>query len=306
MSKRLTFGPQSLRAAGAAGILAAVLAACSSSKSGSDSPFEPVDDDGGGTGSGGGGGGSGTSSGSASGNPAADAEATGADDATTTPHGGSSGGADAGHGTDGATTGASEDANSSSSSGGSSGSGAGTDDAGNPETGRLVGITADHNAVRAMVTTSTPLPPFVWSSTIAAYAQDWANTQASTNCASPAHRPSSDLQSVGYGENLAVFAAEGHGVSLSTGASTAADAVNGWAAEKACWTYGEFMTTDVCNATCVANIDSDGCGHYTQIVWRSTMQLGCGVASCMNGQAVEDVWICNYAPAGNYVGEYPY
>jgi hypothetical protein len=36
------------------------------------------------------------------------------------------------------------------------------------------------------------------------------------------------------------------------------------------------------------------------------MQLGCGVASCMNGQAVEDIWICNYAPAGNYVGEDPY
>jgi|SRR5580700_53313 pathogenesis-related protein 1 len=309
MGKRLTFRPQPLRAFGAAGLLAAVLAACSSSNSGSDSAFEPTGDDGGGTGSGGAG--SGSSSGGASGNPAADTGATGTDDATTPSHGGSSGGTGAGHGDDDATTGSSHDASGSSSSGGSSGSsgssGAGADEAGgNPETGRLVGITADHNAVRAMVSTSTALPPLVWSTTVAAYAQDWANTQASTNCASPSHRPSSDLEAQGYGENLAVFDGAGQGVSLSTGVSTAADAVNAWASEKACWTYGEFMTTDACNATCVANLDSDGCGHYTQIVWRSTMELGCGVASCMNGQSVEDIWICNYAPAGNLVGAYPY
>jgi hypothetical protein len=44
------------------------------------------------------------------------------------------------------------------------------------------------------------------------------------------------------------------------------------------------------------------CGHYTQVVWRSTHLVGCGMVSCGGSE----VWVCNYSPAGNYVGERPY
>jgi hypothetical protein len=40
-----------------------------------------------------------------------------------------------------------------------------------------------------------------------------------------------------------------------------------------------------------------GTGHFTQIVWRGTRVVGCGVASC-SGKAL---WVCRYAPAGNVV-----
>ena len=38
------------------------------------------------------------------------------------------------------------------------------------------------------------------------------------------------------------------------------------------------------------------CGHYTQLVWARTKDVGCGMAVCPSrGQ----VWVCNYRPAGN-------
>jgi pathogenesis-related protein 1 len=49
--------------------------------------------------------------------------------------------------------------------------------------------------------------------------------------------------------------------------------------------------------------NSDGCGHYTQVVWRKSTDLGCGFATCSGGGGfVNDIWICNYAPAGNSIG----
>jgi pathogenesis-related protein 1 len=171
--------------------------------------------------------------------------------------------------------------------------------ASNPETDRLAGITAAHNVVRAAVATNDPLPPLTWSDTMSAYAQEWADTLALT-CV-PEHRSSSELARVRYGENLAAF-----GSSWGGSASTAQQAVDGWASEANCWTYGQFMTTDNCDATCYVALHSDGCGHYTQIVWRNTTELGCAVSTCTSGGLNYDIWVCNYNPAGNVVMGYPY
>jgi pathogenesis-related protein 1 len=180
-----------------------------------------------------------------------------------------------------------------------------------PETGRLVGITAAHNAIRAKVQTSMPLGPLVWSPVLADYAQQWATTLASSpsTCAAPQHRPGSDLVAHGYGENLATFGGAGFNNrdgSAAANVSTAMQAVDAWASEVMCWTYGTIRGTEQCNATCTTNLHSDGCGHYTQIVWRKSTQVGCGVASCKIGSRTQDIWICNYAPEGNFVGQAPY
>jgi hypothetical protein len=44
------------------------------------------------------------------------------------------------------------------------------------------------------------------------------------------------------------------------------------------------------------------CGHYTQMVWRSSTEVGCAAATCGG----EEVWVCHYAPPGNWVGQRPY
>jgi hypothetical protein len=43
-------------------------------------------------------------------------------------------------------------------------------------------------------------------------------------------------------------------------------------------------------------------GHYTQLVWRATTQVGCASASSER----EDILVCRYAEAGNYRGERPF
>ena len=39
-------------------------------------------------------------------------------------------------------------------------------------------------------------------------------------------------------------------------------------------------------------------GHYTQIVWPTTTEIGCGMAS----SATDDYLVCRYAPTGNKDG----
>ncbi|MCG6120676.1 MAG: CAP domain-containing protein, partial [Blastomonas sp.] len=43
-------------------------------------------------------------------------------------------------------------------------------------------------------------------------------------------------------------------------------------------------------------------GHYTQIIWRGTRQVGCAIAS--NSQ--DDYLVCRYLPAGNVMGASPF
>ncbi|KAF8568209.1 hypothetical protein P879_04893 [Paragonimus westermani] len=49
------------------------------------------------------------------------------------------------------------------------------------------------------------------------------------------------------------------------------------------------------------------CGHYTQLIWANTLKVGCGIKKCRKsrmpfGYSV----VCNYGPAGNFFGEFPY
>ena len=126
-----------------------------------------------------------------------------------------------------------------------------------------------HRAVRARV----GLAPLDWSTRLAALSQDWANTLLARSHIG--HRPDSP-----YGEN--VFA--GSGTTMSPAA-----VVNAWATEARNYDY----RTNRCRGVC---------GHYTQIVWRGTKEVGCAVAR----GGGREIWVCNYSPAGNWMGERPY
>merc|ERR1712176_108184 len=49
---------------------------------------------------------------------------------------------------------------------------------------------------------------------------------------------------------------------------------------------------------------SEGAGHYTQVVWKETTQIGCGLS--VEGDATAFSWylVCRYAKAGNMAGDY--
>ncbi|KAB2636099.1 pathogenesis-related leaf protein 4-like [Pyrus ussuriensis x Pyrus communis] len=85
-----------------------------------------------------------------------------------------------------------------------------------------------------------------------------------------------------YSENIA----------KGTGDLSGTAAVNLFVSEKADYNYN--------SNTCAAG---KMCGHYTQVVWRSSTRLGCAKVRCNN----EGTFIgCNYDPPGNYAGQRPY
>ena len=168
----------------------------------------------------------------------------------------------------------------------------------NPEPGRLAGITAAHNAARARVPTMTPLPPLTWSPEIAMVAQAYAEKLAASCSNTLVH--STSQERMGWGENLAMMGGVGSGP-----AGSAQQAVDLWESELMCYTFGPFQSGT--NATCSSECSRyGGCGHYTQVVWRKTQRLGCGVGECTSGSSKKAFWVCNYDPPGNYLGQMPY
>ncbi|KAF4359740.1 hypothetical protein F8388_008302 [Cannabis sativa] len=129
-----------------------------------------------------------------------------------------------------------------------------------------------HNLARAK---KGQLPLF-WDARIARNARRWAS-QRKADCALQ------HSQSKGLGENI--FWGGGPGWSPT-------DAVNLWAGEEKDYSYKDN--------SCV---DGRMCGHYTQIVWRSTRRVGCSRVICDSG---DTFIVCNYDPPGNYIGEKPY
>lgn len=126
------------------------------------------------------------------------------------------------------------------------------------------------------------LPLLQWKPELQKFAQDWVNQlQRHHNCVMK-HSSAED-----YGENMAWFAGD-------TGDPERA--VDEWLNERHFYQQDgprECMREDAGDRTC---------GHYTQVMWRDTKFVGCGIATC--GHAA--VYSCNYEPIGNWPGETPY
>jgi pathogenesis-related protein 1 len=141
-----------------------------------------------------------------------------------------------------------------------------------------------HNNWRTKVAT----PAIKWSSTLADTAQAWANSLKTTQGCKPVHSGAT-----GLGENLFWASA----LKYSDGTSkvqviTPTQATDAWGNESKDYTYA----TNTCATGKV-------CGHYTQVVWKATTEVGCGKAVCADNT---QIWVCNYTPAGNVVGQKPY
>ena len=146
---------------------------------------------------------------------------------------------------------------------------------------------AAHNKWRAKVGITEKLR---YSPALADTAQAWADNLKLTNHCRMRHSES-DGQ---YGENLYWASA----LAWSDGRNelqkvSPGQVVDSWGSEKADYDY-------------VSNRCTQGkmCGHYTQMVWRTTTTVGCAMAVCEDTR--EQVWVCQYQPAGNWTGRKPY
>jgi Cysteine-rich secretory protein family len=122
---------------------------------------------------------------------------------------------------------------------------------------------AQHNLYRARHANT---PAIKWSAAVAKSAQAWAD-----RCKF-AHSTSSK-----YGENLAY----GH--------PSIKAAIKAWYDEVAQYDYRNPGFTP---AT----------GHFTQVVWKSTKEIGCALGNC--GKGSPNLWVCQYSPPGNYMGQF--
>lgn len=138
-----------------------------------------------------------------------------------------------------------------------------------------------HNQTRAEV----GVKPMGWSEELAAFAQEWADRLAFSKGCRMEHRPISGKWEGKYGENL--YWSSGYTISE---APLLASKV--WADEKK-----DFKNKPIHQRNLAAT------GHYTQMVWRNTTQMGMGLTVCKNGDVIV---VANYNPPGNYLGEKAY
>jgi len=136
-----------------------------------------------------------------------------------------------------------------------------------------------HNKVRAQV----GVGKLTWSSSLSNYAQSWANELAAKKCKIK-HSECRDETGRVLGENI-------FWGSSSTFYGTL-DASKSWYEEKADY-----------NGKPIEATRGKMVGHYTQMVWKYTREVGAGVAYCPSGAIIV---VASYYPAGNIVGSVPY
>ena len=148
-------------------------------------------------------------------------------------------------------------------------------------------VLTEHNKWRAYVGVTEELR---YSAALANRAQAWVDHLKKTNHCQMRHSKADGS----HGENLYWASA----IQWSDGRKelqrvTPKQVVDSWGHEMADYDY----QTNTCAPGKV-------CGHYTQMVWRTTTTVGCAMALCEDTK--QQVWVCQYQPAGNWVGEKPY
>ncbi|CCE64613.1 hypothetical protein TPHA_0I01070 [Tetrapisispora phaffii CBS 4417] len=123
----------------------------------------------------------------------------------------------------------------------------------------------EHNLERAK---HVDTPALTWSSSLASIAQAEADAYDCSGTLTHADSP--------YGNNLAI-------------GYSPVDAVDAWYNEIADYNFADpaFSTST---------------GHFTQVVWADTTEVGCGIKYC--GAYYHDFITCYYNPPGNYIGEF--
>ena len=127
-----------------------------------------------------------------------------------------------------------------------------------------------------------------YNSEIAARAQAWSARLARTGNFQHSDRSARN----GAGENLYVSYTTGS----ASESAVMAEAVKGWYDEISDYNYNRPGF-------------SAATGHFTQVVWKSSTRLGCGVAKGtknLRGRNFNAYYVtCHYDPPGNFRGEFP-
>lgn len=137
-----------------------------------------------------------------------------------------------------------------------------------------------HNRERAAM----GIEPLRWNEDLARDAEAWAAHL--TNVGYLVHSESDPYDPDPQGENLWAGTRGYYGVESMVGL---------WIDEKRHFKRGVFPDNSSTGAL-------EDVGHYTQVVWRSTRQVGCAMAR----GARDEFMVCRYSEGGNVIGERPF
>ncbi|XP_071958239.1 GLIPR1-like protein 1 [Antedon mediterranea] len=158
----------------------------------------------------------------------------------------------------------------------------------------IEGIVDLHNQYRRNVSPgpASDMQYMEWNNNLADLAQQWAD-----RCVWEHGNVVNDLYPEdALGQNLFVTSE-----SLENNRPTTfgTDAITSWHSEVQDYHYNSNTCTE-----------GETCGHYTQVVWASTYNVGCGIKTCTPVIGVPwssgTIIVCNYISRGNQVGQWPY
>ncbi|XP_073974479.1 uncharacterized protein isoform X2 [Rhodnius prolixus] len=129
-----------------------------------------------------------------------------------------------------------------------------------------------HNSKRAL----HKAPPLRLSKKLCKYSEEWARHLA--NRGEMIHRSESE-----YGENLFLVWSSSGNVKVD-----GSEPVENWYAEIKDHVFNKEPTTLKT-------------GHFTQVIWMESEELGVGIATSKTGQVFV---VCNYNPPGNFIGSF--
>jgi uncharacterized protein YkwD len=151
---------------------------------------------------------------------------------------------------------------------------------------------AAHNQARSGPLNPAPapaLPPVTWDAVLADSAYGYLAKCISTGSpmALVDHNAArtTDYQALGGSGYV------GENIFGTTGTPAPSDAVGNWMAEASQYDYS---TNQIGTA-----------GHYTQVVWRASVRIGCAIVDCPT-ITFHGTVLCDYAPGGNIQGQKPY
>ena len=139
-------------------------------------------------------------------------------------------------------------------------------------------LLAEHNRARD----EAGVARLAWSGKLAREAQGWAEVLAREG----RMRHASHAESGNAGENLWMGSAGYFGPDAMIGA---------FVDEKRHYVHAAFPQVSKTGRW-------EDVGHYTQVVWRDTREVGCAIARGTR----DDFLVCRYWPAGNWMGQLPY
>lgn len=155
---------------------------------------------------------------------------------------------------------------------------------------------------------ATDMKRLQWDSKLEEVAQAWANQcrwQHNGNRASQYNSLNPTdveggplLAPESVGENLAYKGSTNVAVA---DLQYAVDGYDAWVTEGRDYSLGLLNVSDHC--------DAEACGHFTQLIWANTYKVGCAINACPANtlaSVATTYFVCDYASAGNYVGQNPY